>query len=52
MNRNQQLTPLPADSFALMGFVTRVRQKLEALVLSPTSFTACVNFCTVDKYIF
>lgn len=41
MERNQQLTPSPADSFALMNFVTRVRQKLEALVLSPNSFTAC-----------
>lgn len=41
MERNQQLTPSAADSFALMNFVTRVRQKLEALVLSPNSFTAC-----------
>jgi len=42
MERNQQLTPASADSFALMNFVTRVRQKLDALVLSPNSFTACV----------
>ncbi|CAF4247896.1 unnamed protein product [Rotaria sp. Silwood2] len=41
MERIQQLTPSSADSFALMNFVTRVRQKLEALVLSPNSFTAC-----------
>jgi len=41
MERNQQLVPAPADSFALMNFVTRVRQKLDALVLSPSSFTAC-----------
>jgi hypothetical protein len=42
MERNQQVTPAPADSFALMNFVTRVRQKLDILVLSPNSFTACV----------
>lgn len=42
MERNKQLTPTQADSFALLNFVTRVRQNLEALVLSPTSFTACV----------
>lgn len=42
MERNQQLTPTSADSFALMNFVTRVRQKLDVLVLSPNSFTACV----------
>jgi len=43
MERNQQLTPTSADSFALMKFVTRVRQKLDVLVLSPSSFTACVK---------
>ena len=42
MERNQQLTPTSTDSFALMQFVTRVRQKLEALVLAPSSFAACV----------
>ena len=42
MERNQQLTPSSADNFVLMNFVTRVRQKLEALVLLPSSFTACV----------
>lgn len=42
MERNNQLTPTPAASFSLMNFVTSVRQKLDALVLAPNSFTACV----------
>jgi hypothetical protein len=50
MERNQQLTPAPADSFALMNFVTRVRQKLDALVLSPSSFTACVQKIIINCF--
>ncbi|CAF3273197.1 unnamed protein product [Rotaria socialis] len=41
MERNQQLAPSSADNFALINFVTCIRQKLDALVLSPNSFAAC-----------
>lgn len=43
LERNQQLIPPPAESAALSNFVTRIRNKLEALVLAPSSFTACVR---------
>ena len=48
MERNQQLTPAPADSFTLLKFVTRIRQKLDALVLAPNSFAACVRVFIVE----
>ncbi|CAF1408032.1 unnamed protein product [Adineta steineri] len=41
MERIQQITPAAADSFALMNFGSVIRQKLDILVLSPSSFTAC-----------
>ncbi|UJR37561.1 hypothetical protein I4U23_030262 [Adineta vaga] len=41
MERNQQVTPASADLFALMTFASRIRQKIDTLVLSPSSFTAC-----------
>ncbi|CAF0940048.1 unnamed protein product [Adineta ricciae] len=41
MERNQQVTPAPADLFTLMNFASRIRQKIDTLVLAPSSFTAC-----------
>ena len=43
LERNPQLVPPAAESAALLNFVTRIRDKLDALVLAPSTFTACVG---------